>query len=194
MKDHPDSNFQTSLSFRHKGKNAKIFSTAKIIHPENISIGDESLIADFSFIYAVGKGIEIGNFCHITEHGIVQAGGLVQMGDFSAIGPRTTILAATDDYEGNGFIGLSVFGDKYRKLIFKDVIIGRHAHIGMGCIIMPGVTIGDGCSIGAGSLVTKDMPEWTICFGSPCKPIRSKPRAIQLAMEEQFLKEYYGRK
>jgi galactoside O-acetyltransferase len=115
------------------------------------------------------------------------------MGDFSAIGPRTTILAATDDYEGNGFIGLSTFGDKYRNTQFKDVIIGRHAHIGMGCIIMPGITIGEGCSIGAGSLVTKDMPEWTICYGHPCKPMRPKSKEKQLEMEKEFLREYYGK-
>lgn len=178
------------MKFKNIGKNVKIFDTAKIINPANISLGDECLIADFSFLYAVGKGIEIGNFCHITEHGIIQAGGLVKMGNFSAIGPRTTILAATDDYEGNGFIGLAIL-EKYRNTQFKDVIIGNHVHIGMGSIIMPGVIIGDGCSIGAGSLVTKNMPEWTICYGHPCKPIKVKPREKQLKMEEQFLKEYY---
>ena len=178
--------------FKYLGKNTTIFPTAKILYPENISLGDETLIADFCFIYAVGKGIEIGNFCHITEHGIIQAGGLVKFGDFSAIGPRTTILAATDNYEGEGFIGLKIFGDKYRKVSNRDVILGRHVHIGMGSIIMPGVTIGDGCSIGAGSLVTKSMPAWTICYGSPCKPIRPKPKEKQLALETQFLKEYYG--
>jgi acetyltransferase-like isoleucine patch superfamily enzyme len=181
----------SDCKFKHLGKNAQIFAGAKVICPENISIGDESVIDDFCFIYGVGKGIEIGNFCHITVHGIVQAGGLVQMGDFSAIGPRTTIMAATDDYQGNGFIGLKVLG-KYRNTQFKDVIIGRHAHIGMGCIIMPGVIIGEGCSIGSGSLVTKSMPPWTICFGSPCKPIKDKPKEKQLEMEKRFLEEYYG--
>jgi acetyltransferase-like isoleucine patch superfamily enzyme len=66
-------------------------------------------------------------------------------------------------------------------------------HIGMGCIIMPGVTIGDGCSVGAGSLVTKDLPEWTICYGSPCKPVKDKPREKQLEMEKRFLEGYYGK-
>jgi galactoside O-acetyltransferase len=191
--DFEDPAYQVCLGLKHKGKNVKIFSTVKIINPENISIGDESIIADFSFIYGVGRGIEIGNFCHITEHGIIQAGGKVIMGDFSAIGPRTTILAATDDYEGNGFIGLGIFGEKYRNIQFRDVIIGRHAHIGMGCIIMPGITIGEGCSIGAGSLVTKDMPEWTICYGHPCKPMRPKSKEKQLEMEKEFLREYYGK-
>ncbi len=177
--------------YKHLGRNVKIFSTAKIICPENISIGDESIIADFSFLYAVGKGIEIGNFCNITEHAIIQAGGFVKLGDFVGLGPRTTILAASDDYEGNGLIGHAIL-NKYRNTVFKDVIIQKHAHIGMCVTIMPGVTIGEGCSIGAGSLVTKSMPEWSICYGSPCKPVRYKPREKQLAMEQEFLKEYYG--
>jgi acetyltransferase-like isoleucine patch superfamily enzyme len=173
------------------GFNAKIYETAKIINSENLSLGDESIIADFCFIYAVGRGIEIGNFCNITEHCIIQAGGLVQLGNFVGLGPRTTILAASDDYEGNGLIGHTVL-NKYRNTTFKDVIINKHAHIGMGCIIMPGVEIGEGCSIGSGSLVTKSMPPWTICYGSPCKPIRPKFKGHILTMEERFLKEYYG--
>lgn len=178
--------------FKFLGRHATIYSTAKIIDYQNISLGDETVIDDFCFLYGVGKGIEIGNFCHITVYGIVQAGGLVKMGDFSAMGPRSTIMAATDDYQGNGFIGLKVLND-FRNTQFKDVIIGRHVHIGMGCIIMPGVTIGDGCSVGAGSLVTKDLPEWTICYGSPCKPVKDKPREKQLEMEKRFLEGYYGK-
>lgn len=173
------------------GKNVTIYPLAKIICPENLSLGDESVIDDFAVLYCAGKGIKIGNFCHITFHCILQGGGLLEMGDFSAIGPGGIILAASDDYEGNGFIGLKVFGNKYRNVVSKDVIIGRHAHIGMGTIILPGVTLGEGCSIGAGSIVTKDMPPWTICFGSPCKPVKDKPKEKQLQMEKEFLEEYY---
>ena len=100
---------QKALMYKHLGQNAKIYD-AKIIHPENLSLGDESIIADYCFIYAVGRGIEIGSFCNITQHSIVQAGGLVKIHDFVGLGPRTTILAATDDYEGHGFIGLGLFG------------------------------------------------------------------------------------
>ena len=177
---------------KHKGKNATIYPLTRIISSENLSLGDETIIADFCFIYAVGKGIEIGNFCHITEHGIIQAGGLVKLGDFSSIGPRTTILASSDNYEGEGFHGLKIFGYKYRKVSYQDVIFGRHVQVGMGSIIMPGVTLGDGCQIGAGSLVTKSMPPWTLCYGSPCKPIREYSNAKILTMEQEFLKEYYG--
>lgn len=163
---------------------------AKVINPKNISIGDETVIDDFVFLYGVGKGIEIGRFCHITVGGYLAGGGLLKMGDFSATGPRCVILAQSDNYLGNGFIGLKVFGDKYRKVDMRDVIIGRHVHIGAGTIILPGVKIGDGCSIGAGSVVTRNLPEWHICVGLPCRPIKRKPSEKQLAMEKQFLEEY----
>jgi len=179
-------------SFKYAGKNATVYPLAKIVCPENISIGDESIIADFCFIYAIGKGIEIGNFCHITEHGIIQSGGLVKFNDFATIAPRVTILAASDDYVGEAFAGLGIFGDKYRKVTNKDVILGKHAQVGMGSIVMPGVTLGEGCQIGAGSLITKSMPEWTLCYGSPCRPIREIPREKILRMEQEFLGEYYA--
>jgi len=66
--------------------------------------------------------------------------------------------------------------------------------LGMGTIIMPGVTIGEGVSVGAGSLVTKDLPDWTICYGSPCRPMKDKPREKQLQMEKEFLEEYNRKK
>lgn len=175
------------------GRNATIYSLAKIIYPENLSLGDESVIDDFAFIYASGKGIEIGNFCHITAHCSIFAGGKVTFKDFSAIGPGCTVLAESDDYQGNGFIGLKVFGDKYRNRVEKDVTFEKHVHVGAGSIILPGVTLGEGCSIGSGSLVTKSMPAWTICYGSPCKPMKDKPKEKQLQMEKDFLKEYYGK-
>ncbi len=54
----------------------------------------------------------------------------------------------------------------------RDVRIGKNAHIGMGSIIMPGVTIGDGAIIGAGSLVTKDIPPYCLAIGHPAKVIK----------------------
>jgi len=179
--------------FKSIGKNSTVYSLAKIIYPENITIGIESVIDDFAFLYASGKGIEIGNFCHITAHCSIFAGGKVTFKDFSAIGPGCIVLAESDDYQGDGFIGLQVFGDKYRKRVEADVIFEKHAHVGAGSIIQPGVTIGEGCSIGSGSLVTKSMPAWTICYGSPCKPMKDKPRGKQLAMEKTFLEEYYAK-
>ena len=57
---------------------------------------------------------------------------------------------------------------KYAPIIIKD-----GAHIGIGAIIMPGVTIGEGAIIGAGSVVTKDIPPYSIAVGTPAKVIKT---------------------
>lgn len=178
-------------SFKSMGENVTIYPLAKIIHTENISIGTESTIDDFVFIDACGEGLDIGNFCRIAVHSTILCGGKVTFKDFSCLSPGCILLAESDSYDGNGFIGLRVFGDKYRDTKKAAVTLEKHVHIGMGSIIQLGVTIGEGCSIGSGSVVTKSMPEWTICYGSPCKPMKDKPRKKQLQMEKDFLEEYY---
>ena len=55
----------------------------------------------------------------------------------------------------------------------KEVRIGDNVWIGGNTVICPGVTIGDCCVIGAGSVVTKDIPAWTIAAGNPCRVIRA---------------------
>ncbi|WP_439474437.1 acyltransferase [Algoriphagus formosus] len=65
-------------------------------------------------------------------------------------------------------------GDDINKMpyILDKILIKKGAHIGMGTIVMPGVTIGEGAIIGAGSVVVKDIPPWTIAVGNPAKVIK----------------------
>ena len=68
-------------------------------------------------------------------------------------------------------------GDDAAKLPYKlgEIHIGKGVMIGMESLIMPGVTIGDGAIVGAFSLVTKDIPAWTIATGRPAKVIKEIP-------------------
>lgn len=75
-------------------------------------------------------------------------------------------------------------GDDYNKLpyLHKEVILKKGCTIGMGSIIMPGVTVGEGAMIGAGSVVTHDIPAWTIAVGNPAKivkEIKIRPEGIK---------------
>ena len=65
-------------------------------------------------------------------------------------------------------------GDDYNQLGYKieDIHLKRGCVIGMRSIVMPGVTIGEGAIIGAGSLVTKDIPPYTIAVGNPAKVVK----------------------
>lgn len=59
------------------------------------------------------------------------------------------------------------------ELIYKPIYIKDGAHIGIGSIIMPGVTIGEGAIIGAGSVVTRDIPPYCVAVGAPAKVIKT---------------------
>ena len=73
---------------------------------------------------------------------------------------RNMIITSTHDYEDFGTV------------IAKPVTIGDNVWVTSNVTILPGVTIGSNTVIGAGSVVTKDIPPYTICIGMPAKPIK----------------------
>ncbi len=64
----------------------------------------------------------------------------------------------------------------HREYVVKPVCIGKNVWLGEGCIVMPGVTIGDGCVIGAHAVVNKDIPAESIAIGSPAKVVKRYSR------------------
>lgn len=93
---------------------------------------------------------------------------LITIEDGVWISSRCTLLCHKRDISGyhKGVI--------YSSLPAKvaPIHIGRNAAIGMGTMIMPGVTIGEGAVIGSGSLVTKDIPAWSIAYGRPAVVVK----------------------
>ena len=69
-------------------------------------------------------------------------------------------------------------GDEYLALgyVLKPIVLKKGCLVGMESFVMPGVTIGEGAVIGAGSLVTKDVPAWTIATGRPAKVVKEIPK------------------
>lgn len=61
----------------------------------------------------------------------------------------------------------------------KSILIKSNAWIGMNCIILKGVTIGEGSIVGAGSVVTKDVPDWVVVGGNPAKVIKVLPENLR---------------
>jgi acetyltransferase-like isoleucine patch superfamily enzyme len=77
---------------------------------------------------------------------------------------------------------------KYKNEIFEKVKLERHVIVGAGAIVMPGVTIKEGCSIGAMALVTKSTDPWGIYVGVPAERVKERKRDL-LALEQMFLDE-----
>lgn len=88
----------------------------------------------------------------------------IYVGDYTMIGPNVTIATA-----GHPIIPeLRERGYQYNM----PVHIGRNCWIGAGAVILPGITIGDNVVVGAGSVVTKDLPSNVVAVGNPCRVLR----------------------
>lgn len=173
------------LGFKYLGKNVKISDKASIYDFEKISIGDNSRIDDFCVISGsvlIGRNVHIAVFCNVAggEKGVI-------FEDFSGLAYGCHVFTQSDDYSGTTLTNPTV-PDKYKKEIKKRIVIGRHAIIGTSSIVFPGVTLAEGTSVGALSIVTKDTEEWSVYFGTPAKKIKNRKKDI-LALEALYLKE-----
>jgi len=175
----PAGNFLRNLYYRRRlkglGENCIIDQGVIIANPKNISIGGYTWI-DKNVIISGGNGVEIGRRVHIAHNCLIQGGGSVRIEDYVGIAANSMIFSATDTIYDGKRIG-PMIPPVYRNPVLKDpVIIKKDAFIGAGCIILPGVRIGEGAVVGAGSLVIEDVPAWKIVVGTPAKPIKDRPK------------------
>jgi len=172
-----------NLGFRRVGKNVKISDKASIYDCSRIELGDYSRIDDFCVIS--GK-VLLGKYCHITPMCLVAGGepGIL-ISDFSTLAYGVKVFAQSDDYSGLTLTN-SLIPRKYKNEKFEPVNIGKHVIVGAGSIIFPGVNIGEGCAIGAMTLVIKNISPWGIYVGSPARRVRERNRDL-LELEKKFL-------
>lgn len=178
-----------SSAFAHMGQDITIWPLAKIVSPETISIGDSVIIDDFVFIMG-GTKTSIGSFVHIASFVSVTGGGEFVIEDFAGISSGSRVFTGDDDYLGGSLTGPTV-PYPFRIAIRSFVHIKKHAIIGANTVILPGVTVGEGVAIGAGSVVKKDCEPWTIYVGSPARPLRPRPKERILELEEQIRRNLY---
>ncbi|MFY9311373.1 MAG: hypothetical protein WAQ28_20170 [Bacteroidia bacterium] len=171
---------------RHRGKNVIIGKTVRIRYPELVSIGDNCIIDDFTYI---STSLELEGYVHISS-GCKIIGGpksKLTMGRFSTFSPNVVVAAGTDDYVGG--IATPLIPEEYKgNVVYGDVVIGRHCVIGSGSVILPKVVINDGASVGALSLVSKSLDEWTLYAGIPVKKLKERNKEQILNFESDFFK------
>ena len=172
----------SAMGFKYLGKNVKISSKASIYNAERIIINDNSRIDDFCVL--AGE-ITLGRNVHIAVFNNLSAGrSSITMGDFSGLAFGCHVIAQSDDYSGNAMTNPTVPAE-FKAETSSPVIIGRHAILGTGTIVLPGVEIGEGVSSGAGTWFTKSVEPWSIYVGSPAHRVKARSRAL-LDLEERY--------
>ncbi len=111
-----------------------------------------------------GHHLHLGNNVYANFNLTLVDDGHIYVGDRVMFGPNVTVTTANHPIEP----GLRSRGLQYNR----DVWIGENVWIGAGVIIMPGIHIGNNSVIGAGSVVTRDIPENVVAVGNPCRVLR----------------------
>ncbi|KUI53454.1 hypothetical protein VP1G_00878 [Cytospora mali] len=111
-----------------------------------------------------GCNISLGEDFYSNFNLVILDCGMVKIGDRVLFGPFVSIFAATHETD----VQSRRDGVEYAK----PVSIGDDCWIGGNTTIMPGVTIGKGCTIAAGSIVTRDIPDFSVAMGSPARVVK----------------------
>ena len=112
--------------------------------------------------------LELADYSSIGDGAICYSMAKVTLGEKAVVSQGSHLCTGTHDYTSPTF-----------QLYALPITIGERAWVCAECFVGPGVSVGAGAVVAARSVVTKDMPEWTVCAGSPCRPI--KPRVMRPA-------------
>jgi acetyltransferase-like isoleucine patch superfamily enzyme len=153
--------------FKHLGAGVVIEPGVLVFHPENIELGDGVYVGHYTILkgyhnnrMVIGPGTWIGQQCFL--HG---AGGIV-IGANVGIGPGVKVLTSFHGEDGR------TVPIVHSRIETAAVEILSDSDIGVGAILLPGVTIGRGAQIGAGAIVSRSVPDYAVAAGVPARVLR----------------------
>lgn len=176
----------SSLNIKEIGTDVNIYQPVAIITPENLVLKNHIIISEFAYV-AAGLGTWIGNHIHIATHSSISGGGYCVMEDFSGIAAGVRLITGSASVGGFNMTSPTLpreFQDIERSFIH----MGKHSAVFTNAVVYPGVTIGDGAIVSAGSIVKNDLEPWAIYAGNPARKIAKRPRRNILKQEELLYK------
>ena len=152
------------LCFRYNNLEPSKIEERKKLIKEILGSTKNNVWIESNFQCDYGYNISVGENFYMNHNCVILDGGKVEFGDNVFIGPNCGFYTAGHPIE----IDLRNKGLEY----VKPIKVGNNVWLGGNVVVLPGVTIGDNVVIGAGSIVTKDIPSKVVAYGNPCKVIR----------------------
>ena len=142
----------------------------RVFHPENVELGDNVYVGHETMLKGYYRNrLRVGSQTWIGQRCFLHAAGGIEIGARVGIGPGVTVLTSAHEEAGRAIPILA------SPLRFAPVRIDDHADIGAATTILPGVHVGRGAQIGAGAVVSRDVPAYAVAAGVPAKILRMRP-------------------
>lgn len=160
----------TREAFRECPESVVLEPGVLVFHPETITLGDDVYVGHQTILKGYYKGrMTIGRETWIGQQCFFHSAGGITIGEKVGIGPGVKILTSRHTEAGRDLAILD------SPLEFGEVVIEDHADLGIGAIVLPGVRIGRGAQVGAGAVVSKDVPAYSVVAGVPAVVIKERP-------------------
>ncbi len=140
-----------------------------VFHPENVWLGARVYVGHHAMLKGYhDRDLLIGDGTWIGQQCFIHAAGGVVIGSNVGIGPAVKILTSAHAEAGRDVPIL------HSPIERAPVTIHDDADLGVGSIVMPGVTVGRGAQVGAGAVVTEDVPDYAVVAGVPARILRTR--------------------
>ncbi len=167
-RSHGDGRFDLR-DFRFVGENVVLEANVLVFHPETITLGANVYVGHNTILkgYYLNEMV-IGDHTWIGQGCFLHSAGGISIGRAVGIGPMVKIITSAhrDDR-----LEIPVL---HQELEFRKVTVEDGSDIGIGAILLPGVRVGEGAIVGAGSVVTQDVPPYTVVGGVPARLLRRR--------------------
>ena len=138
-----------------------------VFHPENVFLGRNVYVGHQAILKGYYKNtLRVGDETWIGQQVFMHAAGGLEIGARVGIGPGARIITSSHREAGREVPVL------FSPIELAPVTIGDDSDLGVGCVVLPGVTIGRGAVIGAGAVVNEDIPEYAVAAGVPARVLR----------------------
>jgi len=164
-----------------KGFIVEEYAEINCLSTQGITVGDKVTIGSYALIRPTGKyggeigaGLRVGNNSNIGPFAYIGCSGMITIGNNVMISPRVSIYA-----ENHNFSRTDI-PMKEQGVTREEVIIEDDCWIAANSVILAGVTVGRGSIVSAGSVVTKDVPPYSVVGGVPAKIIKTRNEYINI--------------
>ena len=141
-----------------------------VFHPEHVFLGANVYVGHQAMLKAYFRNeLRVGDGTWIGQQCFFHAAGGIEIGRNVGIGPGVELLTSTHAEAGRAVPIL------HAPIEAAPIVVEDDADLGVGAIVLPGARIGRGAQVGAGAVVTRDVPAYAVVAGNPARVLRHRP-------------------